>query len=105
MRNRRVVSHAESEATALFDALERYEHEISSHKKGHSQDRLVIRLLQLTDLTLRLMATIRSSDIARLRDSWTAQLKPTSALRSADVAVARIHRCSRGMGHEKLANR
>lgn len=85
MRGNCYLSRAEAESTSLHDALDRYEREISLTKKGHDKERHVLRLIRKEHLALRPMASIRSADIASLRDSWSASLKPATVLRRLAV--------------------
>jgi hypothetical protein len=72
IRGGRYVSRAAAETTTLHDALGRYETEISADKKGAGREKSIIKLLKETDLALRPMATIRSSDVAIVRKQGQA---------------------------------
>lgn len=58
----------EAEATTLREALDKYEREITSKKKGAVQERTKIGKLKRHRLASRSVASIKSSDIALLRD-------------------------------------
>lgn len=77
------VSRAEAESTTLIEALDRYEREIASSKKGAVQEVSLLRTWKNTLIAPRSMASIRSSDIAKLRDDWLKQADPP--LKSATV--------------------
>lgn len=58
----------EAEATTLAVALDRYEREVTVQKKGAVQERTKIGKLKRHKLASRSMASLKSSDIAALRD-------------------------------------
>lgn len=64
------VSRGEAESTTLDEALKRYELEITPSKKTASGERSFIRILCATGLAKRSLASIRSTDVAQLRDAW-----------------------------------
>ena len=75
------VSRAEAESTSLLEALKRYKKEIVSQKKGATQEHSIIQIYERSELAQRSLASIRSADIALLRDEWLKTLKPATALR------------------------
>jgi Arc/MetJ-type ribon-helix-helix transcriptional regulator len=79
------VSRAEAEATSLYEALGRYEREVTAHKNGEEAEKSVLRTWKNTELALRSMPAIRSTDIAKLRDEWLKTLKPATVLRRLQV--------------------
>lgn len=104
MRSSSYVSRVEAESTSLHEALERYEREISSSKKGHDREKLVLRLIKQTDLSLRPMASIRSADIASLRDRWSTTLKPATVLRRLALLSNVFTIARKEWGMESLQN-
>lgn len=66
------VSLAEAESTTLYEALERYENEISKEKKGYEQERYRIRSWKAHELARRSLASLRGTDIAKYRDERLA---------------------------------
>jgi len=62
------LSQKEAENTTLADALERYEREVSSAKKGYPQEKKRIRTWKSHPLAKRFLATIQGKDIATFRD-------------------------------------
>ncbi len=62
------VSRKEAESTTLSDALDRYEREISSEKKGHKREKTRITIWKTHPLSKRFLASIRGSDMASYRD-------------------------------------
>jgi integrase len=104
IRGGRYVSRAAAETTTLHDALGRYETEISADKKGAGREKSIIKLLKETDLALRPMATIRSSDVAALRDSLAKRLKPATVLRRLALLSHLFTVARKEWGMESLAN-
>ncbi|MHB1285889.1 MAG: tyrosine-type recombinase/integrase [Leptospirales bacterium] len=62
------VSKKEAENTTLSEALERYEREVSSRKKGHRREKTRILIWKNHPLAKRFLASIRGSDMASYRD-------------------------------------
>lgn len=79
------VSRAEAESTTLCEALDRYDREIVFLKKGKAQEISLLKTWKATLIAQRLMASVCSSDVAKLRDDWlrqtTPSLTPASVLR------------------------
>ncbi|WP_296649874.1 site-specific integrase [Paraburkholderia sp.] len=98
------VSRAEAEATSLYEALERYEREVTAHKNGVEAEKSVLRIWKGTDLALRSMPVIRSVDIAKLRDEWLKTLKPATVLRRLQVLSHVFNIARKEWGMESLSN-
>ena len=62
------LSQKESETTTLDKALDRYEREVSSGKKGHRREKTRITVWKNHPLAKRFLASIRGSDMASYRD-------------------------------------
>jgi len=62
------LSQKESETTTLDEALDRYEREVSSGKKGHRREKTRITAWKKHLLAKRFLASIRGSDMASYRD-------------------------------------
>ncbi len=62
------VSKKEAENTTLSEALDRYEREVSSGKKGHRREKTRILIWKNHPLAKRFLASIRGSDMASYRD-------------------------------------
>jgi len=75
------VSRAEAESTTLKELLERYLQEITPLKKGAAPEATRINALLRHTLARRIVATIRSVDIARYRDERLKQVSPATAKR------------------------
>ena len=80
-------SRKEAEATTLSEALDRYEREISSIKKGCLQEKKRIRAWKLHPLAKRFLATIQGKDIAAWRD---ARIKSGSSANTVRLDLAVI---------------
>lgn len=102
------VSRVEAESTPLAEALARYEREISPGKKGHMREVSVLHAWEKTSLSPRYMATIRSADIAKLRDDWlkvaNPPLKPATVLRRLAVLSHVFNIARKEWGMESLVN-
>ena len=70
------VTRKESEITTVSEALDRYEKEVSSGKKGHGKEKYTIDHWRNSSLAARFLSNIRSSDLATWRDE---RLKEVSA--------------------------
>ncbi len=80
-------SRKEAEATTLSEALDRYEREISSLKKGYLQEKKRIRSWKAHPLAKRFLATIQGKDIAAWRD---ARIKSGSSANTVRLDLAII---------------
>ncbi|WP_186041035.1 site-specific integrase [Burkholderia gladioli] len=98
------VSRSEAEATTLYEALKRYEEEISLAKKGSAQESSVIKTCKAVDLAKRPLATIRSADVAKLRDAWLKDYKPATVLRRLAVLSHVFNVARKEWGMESLSN-
>ncbi|MGA7776993.1 MAG: site-specific integrase [Paraburkholderia sp.] len=98
------VSRSEAEATTLYEALKRYEEDISLSKKGAAQEASVLKTFQAAHLARRPLATIRSADIARLRDVWLKDYKPATVLRRLAVLSHVFNVARKEWGMESLSN-
>ncbi|KVD97542.1 recombinase [Burkholderia ubonensis] len=98
------VSRSEAEATTLYEALKRYEEEISWAKKGSAQESSVIKTCKAVDLAKRPLATIRSADVAKLRDVWLKDYKPATVLRRLAILSHVFNVARKEWGMESLSN-
>ncbi|WP_250532737.1 site-specific integrase [Caballeronia sp. AZ10_KS36] len=98
------VSRSEAEATTLFEALKRYEEEISLSKKGAAQELSVLKTYKAVDLAKRPLATIRSADVAKLRDEWLKEYKPATVLRRLAVLSHVFNIARKEWGMDSLSN-
>ncbi|MBT2791934.1 integrase [Paraburkholderia strydomiana] len=98
------VSRSEAEATTLYEALRRYEEEISLSKRGAAQELSVLKTCKAVDLAKRPLATIRSADIAKLRDEWLKDYKPATVLRRLAVLSHVFSIARKEWGMDSLSN-
>jgi integrase len=98
------VSRREAEATTLYEALERYEREITSAKKGAVHEAYLLKVWRVIDLAKRPLATIRSADVAKLRDEWLKNYKPATVLRRLAVLSHVFTIARKEWGMESLSN-
>jgi integrase len=98
------LSRTEAEATTLYEALERYEKEVSLSKRGAAQEISVLKTCKAAYLARRPLATIRSADIAKLRDEWLKEYKPATVLRRLAVLSHVFNIARKEWGMESLSN-
>ncbi|MFM0005755.1 tyrosine-type recombinase/integrase [Paraburkholderia dipogonis] len=98
------VSRSEAEATTLYEVLKRYEQEISPSKKGATQELSVLKTCKAVDLAKRPLATIRSTDVAKLRDDWLKVYKPATVLRRLAVLSHVFSIARKEWGMDSLSN-
>lgn len=98
------LSRSEAESTTLYETLTRYEKEIVPDKKGAVQDRSLVRILKGTQLAKSYMASIRSADVARLRDEWLKIYAPATVLRRLALLSHVFNVSRKEWGMESLQN-
>ncbi|RQT37107.1 site-specific integrase [Burkholderia cepacia] len=98
------VSRSEAETTTLYEALTRYEREISTLKKGSVQEISLLKACKATDLARRPLASVRSTDLAKIRDGWLMQYKPATVLRRLAVLSHVFNVARKEWGMESLSN-
>ena len=72
------VTRNEAENTTLAEALDRYEREVSSRKKGYAVEKGYIRRWKNTAFAKRTLASIHGKDIAEYRDMRLKEVAPNS---------------------------
>ncbi len=80
------ISRKEAESTTLSEALDRYEREVSSNKKGHLQEKKRIRAWKSHPLGKRFLASIQGKDFALYRDERIKSGSSANTVR-LDLAV------------------
>lgn len=98
------LSRSEAEATTLHEALDRYEKEITPGKKSAAGERSFLRIWRTTAMAKSLMATIRSADVAKLRDQWLQEYEPSTVLRRLAVLSHVFTIARKEWGMESLLN-
>ena len=98
-------SRKEAEATTLSEALDRYEREISSIKKGHLQEKKRIRSWKTHPLAKRFLATIQGKDIATWRDVRIKSGSSANTVRLDLAVISHLFEIARKeWGMEGLSN-
>lgn len=99
------LDRSEAENTSLRELLDRYEVELVPSLKGAIRERSVLSLWRLTPLSSRMVATIRSGDIAQQRDAWLAEgLAPATVLRRLARLSHLFNTARKEWGMESVAN-
>lgn len=98
------ISRSEAEATTLYEALTRYEEEVSPAKKGAAQESSILKACKAVDLAKRPLAAIRSADVAKLRDEWLKDYKPATVLRRLAILSHVFNIARKEWGMESLSN-
>ncbi|WP_186046469.1 tyrosine-type recombinase/integrase [Burkholderia gladioli] len=100
----RFVSSAEAESTTFTEALDRYEREIASNKRGSVQEKSIIRMLRDSWMAKRSIASVRRADIAKLRDEWCETHSPATVVRRLAVISHLFTIARKEWGLESLSN-
>lgn len=99
------VSRGEAESTSLDEALKRYELEITPGKKTANGEKSFIRILRATSLARRSLASIRSTDVAQLRDAWLRDgYAPATVVRRLALLSHVFSIARKEWGMESLSN-
>jgi len=98
------VSRSEAESTTLEELLDRYAKEVVPTKKGQAQEYSVLRVWRETELAIRTVAAVRSSDIASHRDEWLRSFEPATVLRRLSVLSHVFSVARREWGMESVTN-
>lgn len=99
------VSRGEAESTTLDEALKRYELEITPGKKTANGEKSFIRILRATNLAKRSLASIRSADVAQLRDAWLRDgYAPATVVRRLALLSHVFSIARKEWGMESLSN-
>lgn len=95
----------EAERTTLTEALDRYEREKTSEKRGEVQERSVLRGLHDEPLARLTLARVRSADVAQMVERWKrAGLAPATVRRRLSVLSHVFATAAREWGMESLVN-
>lgn len=92
------TSRAEAEATTLHEALSRYMVEISPSKKGHAQEVVRINRWLKEPLAKRPLASLRSTDFAKLRDARLKEISPATLHRDFSIISHVFTICNKEWG-------
>ncbi|AXE97332.1 site-specific integrase [Paraburkholderia hospita] len=95
---------AKAVTVTFREALQRYESEISQGKKGSVQEASVLKVWKEGPLARRSLASIRSVDVAKLRDEWLKAYKPATVLRRLAVLSHVFSVARKEWGMDSLPN-
>ncbi|MEM5434735.1 site-specific integrase [Paraburkholderia diazotrophica] len=98
------VNPGKARAVTLHEALRRYEMEISQGKSGSVQEASVLKVWTGIPLSKRSVASIRSVDVAKLRDEWLKDYKPATVLRRLAVLSHVFSVARKKWGMDSLSN-
>lgn len=101
----RFVSRKEADEMTLLNALEKYGRDVTPVKKGARQEMSILKMLSTSVIAKRPLSSIRSGDIAALRDSWLKEgHRPATVLRRLAL-LSHVFSISRREWHcESLSN-
>lgn len=94
----------EAEQTTLKECLERYQREITPHKRGAVQEKGKIDKLIAHPLANRYMASIRGTQIADFRDERLQEAKPATVVREMAILSHVFNVARKEWGMENLSN-
>ena len=98
------VSRREAEETSLAEAIERYRVEVTPSKKGAQQEHYRLNVLAESSLAKRSLASIRSADVAKYRDT-RIKVRSANTVRLELSALSSIFEAARlEWGMEGLHN-
>jgi len=92
---RAFVPLGEAEKTTLNEALGRYLIDVTPSKKGARQEASRIDLLQRMTISDYHLTALRSSDIAKWRDSMVADNKAPSTIRNLSTIISQVYEKAR----------
>ena len=98
-------SRKEAESTTLSEALDRYEKEVSSAKKGHRREKTRISIWQNHPLAKRVLASVRGNDLAAYRDERIKAAYSANTIRLELAIISHLFEIARKeWGMEGLHN-
>jgi integrase len=98
------AGRGKTKAVTLREALQRYKTEVSQRKKGSIQEASLLKVWNDVTLARRPLASIRSVDVAKLRDDWLKAYKPATVLRRLAVLSHVFSMARKEWGLETLTN-
>lgn len=99
------IDRSEAESTTLLALLDRYETETIPGLKGAAREKSVLGLWRQAPMAKRMVATIRSGDVAQQRDAWLADgLAPATVLRRLARLSHLFNTARKEWGMESLVN-
>lgn len=99
------VSRAEAEGTTLTEALDRYEREVTPHKKSAHDERYKLKAWRTSNLSRRSLASIQGKDLAAWRDAEIRRGSSASTARRKLALFSHLFEIARKeWGMESLIN-
>ncbi len=99
------VSPAEADATALTDALDRYEKEVTAHKRGSVQESSVIAHLKQAPFASAALTAIHGKTLATYRDALLKKKYSPITIRRRFAVLSHLYRiAAREWGMASLIN-
>ncbi|MHB8253800.1 MAG: tyrosine-type recombinase/integrase [Acidiferrobacter sp.] len=99
------VSRALAESTTLAEALTRYQAEVTSTKKGFAEEISVLKRWKALPLACHMLATVRSQDLATIRDEWLKKgSKPGTIVRRFAILSHVFTIARKEWGMDSLSN-
>lgn len=96
---------AEADRTTLLEALDRYENEVTPHKKGSRVEKYRLALWRRDPLASRSLGSLRSADFAKWRDSMVTEGFSASKIRNDLNLISHLFNIARvEWGFEGLSN-
>ena len=99
------LDRGEAESTTLAEALTRYEREVTPKKRSADDEVSKLRVISRAEIAKRMLASVRSADIAALRDKWLEDgSAPATVVRLMALLSHLFSTARREWGMESLAN-
>ena len=99
------VSRAEAERTTLTEALDRYEREVTPHKKSAYDERYKLKAWRTSNLSRRSLASIQGKDLAAWRDAEIRRGSSASTVRRKLALFSHLFEIARKeWGMESIIN-
>lgn len=89
----------------LFQAITRYQNEVSIHKKGHVSEQSIARIWLATRLANRPVDRIRNTDLIEIKEEWLKAGKAPATVVRRLAFISHVYTVIRkDWGHDQLAN-
>ncbi len=98
------IKRTDAERTKLYEALDRYERELTPNKRGATAERVRIKAWKARRLASKSLASLRSVDFARYRDERLKTVAPATVCRELDLVGNLFNVARREWGFEGLQN-
>lgn len=98
------IRRTDAERMSLVDALDKYETEVTSSKRGAEQERHRIRVWKADPLSKKSLASLRGVDFAKWRDGRLKGVKPATVRHDLEVISNLFNVARREWGMEGLVN-